>query len=89
MALLPSKHPEVYSEKEMELIRSLDCQEMLPFMLPHPVYRMMVEKVFMDNINDERSDSLRRCIQAWNGLHEEKIFRLTPEWDALIDLTKN
>jgi hypothetical protein len=47
------------------------------------IYRMCVEKAFLNNMQGEAVESLRRCFSALVG---SKVFRMTPEWDEMIDL---
>jgi len=76
----------MYSEKELALIHYYFPQfddRALESITALPLYRMMVEEAFMsDNCDDIFSCSLRRCM---NALRECKIYRLAPEFDALID----
>lgn len=54
---------------------------------PLPLYRMMVEIAFMTNDQTWGAHSLRRCMEALNNQGRMKIFRMTPEWDALIRIS--
>jgi len=47
---------------------------------------MCAEKAFIDNIQDEESDSLRRVMFA---LSKHSPYRLTPEFEALISFSDN
>jgi len=78
-----------YSPKEMALIKHYFPDfddETLEHLTAYPLYRIMVEEAFVNLNGDLDEDifykSLRNCMIA---LRECKIFRLTPEFDALID----
>jgi hypothetical protein len=76
-----------YSEKEVALIKHF-----VPFLMesdaykdfvPYPLYRIMVEHAFLANQKEDfYITSLRECLRS---LITCKIYRCTPEWDALID----
>ena len=70
-----------YSEKEHRLFEYFGLDELSSRISPAAIYRICVEKCFIDNTINEYSESLRRCIIAWNA---SKIHRLTPEWDSMI-----
>lgn len=70
-----------YSEKERDLFTCVGLGDIMDHINPITLYRMAAEHEFIRNTDDEISDSVRRCLIAINGL---AIFRMTPEWDALI-----
>lgn len=79
------KYAYEYSSKEVELIKALEMEDLLhsPSMVPHLVYRELAIACFRDpEIPVEIVQSVRRCFQAL----EKGQFRLTPEFDALIQL---
>jgi len=78
----------LYSEPEMKLMRTFRIPEALlkdEFVSAPQLYRIMVEEAFLypDKYEDNAIESLRRCYWA---IMECKIYRMTPEWDALIQL---
>lgn len=74
-----------YSEKELNLFEALGFEyRMYDHVEPSVMYRMLVEHCFMENIQGDLAESVRRCINAfWQGYP----FRLTPEFDGLITLS--
>lgn len=76
-----------YSDKEVKLIEALDLMDSARSRYVPPVllYNCMAVACFRKALNNEVSDSARRCL-----LELEKpmtgIPRLTPEFDALITL---
>jgi hypothetical protein len=71
-----------YSEKEKQLIKAFGYENLLTVVAP-TLYRMMVEKAFINDMKGPHVESLRRCAKA---LQECKIYRLTKEWDDMIQL---
>lgn len=69
-----------YSAKEIELFKKLNF-DMWDHVQPIVTYRMAVEHCFMEEISDERANSVRRCMLA---MQEGYPFRLTKEFDELI-----
>lgn len=77
-----------YSDKEIALFKALGMNmgidlELLKIMYPSQVYKAAIETAFLENLQTPAAESLRRCVNASNG---STVFRLTPEWDALISL---
>ena len=76
-----------YSDKEMKLISFFGFAEIVKNDKGHSIatpslYRMMVEKAFIENMKGTEVESLRRCAKA---LYTGKINRLTTEWDEMIE----
>lgn len=74
-----------YSEKELILLEYFGYSHMVGSvsLSPIDVYKLMMEKAFLTNDQSKYSRALRRCIKAINKVSP---YRLTPEWDALIDI---
>lgn len=73
-----------YSIKELRLIEKFGYYKLayedngIP---PPAIYKMMMEKAFMEDMQGDHVESLRRCVRAmW--LHN--MYRSTPEFEALI-----
>ena len=77
-----------YSEKEQQLFTSLGYEDLMDVVdIPPTLYNMAAMACFIENRTGKPVDSLRRCLRAIQGSYsEELIFRLTPEFDRLIDL---
>ncbi len=76
-----------YSEKELALIKFFGFDNLIDITCPVAaitLYRMMVEKAFVENLQGLEVESLRRCFKAIN---ESSIFRMTSEWDDMIALS--
>jgi len=71
-----------YSEKEIKLIETFGYGDLLSVNAPS-LYRMMAEKAFIADMKGPHVESLRRCMKA---IQECKIYRLTKEWDDLIQM---
>ena len=76
------------SEKERELFHALDMENYLKLYdeghwIEPTLYRQASLKCFTHNITGNAVDSLRRCYIA---LEKCNPYRLTPEWDNLIQL---
>lgn len=74
-----------YSEKEIELLKYFGISEHLlgDCCISAPaLYRVAVEKAFCENMKGVEVESLRRC---YNALQKCSIYRLTKEWDAMIE----
>lgn len=70
-----------YSKKEQGMIEHFGYSDIAPMIAPFALYRLMVEKAFVDDDRSAWAESLRRCLKAFQG----GPFRDTPEWDALIE----
>ncbi len=53
--------------------------------VPPTVLDCVVMEVFLENKQGPEVDSLRRCVKA---LKNSELYRMTPEYDALIQLTE-
>lgn len=75
-----------YSEKELKLFEFFGVSHLLKssVSLAPVVYRAMVEKAFMDDIKGPEVESLRRC---YNALMKCTVYRMTKDWDALIEFS--
>lgn len=71
-----------YSKKELELIEHFGFMDAAYNMQPPMLYMLMASKAFMMNDQTPWAHGLRRCIKAFE---EGSTYRMTPEWDALID----
>jgi len=75
-----------YSEKELAMFETLGfTRGHIQSCSPVLVYMFAADKCFTDNISGPAVESLRRCKRAWND-NKGLGFRMTPEWDALINL---
>jgi hypothetical protein len=74
-----------YSDKERHLLHYFDVSDtVIDNIQPTQVYRMAVENAFIDKYYDgHMTESLRSCAKA---LRDSSVTRLTPEWDAMINL---
>lgn len=73
-----------YSEREKALIKFFGMGHLLDRDVePSMVYTMMMEKAFIEKMQGVEVDSLRKCIKS---LHDCKVYRGTPAWDAMIEL---
>lgn len=70
-----------YSAAELRLIACFGYGHLIDDISPMPLYRMMMEKAFIEDRKGDAAESLRRCMQV---LSSGKVFRNTPEWDDLI-----
>lgn len=75
-----------YSDAEVKLASKFGFNlEVMKHNAALPIYRVMVETAFMYDMKGPEVDALRRCMRAFNETDEsKKIYRLTPEWDAMI-----
>jgi len=71
-----------YSEKEMAIFTYFGVGDIASFIDFQNIYKMAMLNAFIRNDQTFYSESLRNCIKAWQ---ECKIYRMTPEWEALID----
>lgn len=72
-----------YSEKELALIRYYRMEILTETVRPIMLYNAMVYTAFVKDDRSCYAESLRRCILALEG---NTIRRMTPEFDALIDI---
>ena len=72
-----------YSEKEKKLIAYFGYSDIICKITPITMYKMMMEKAFIDNMTGPEVESVRRCNKA---LKEFSCYRCTPEWDAMIEI---
>jgi hypothetical protein len=80
-----------FSEKELELIKAMDCLEYAEDAKICDVYHKMALDAFASNRSDSVADSVRRCfnalfdgpIQLSNGKY---LHHGTPEFDNLISI---
>jgi hypothetical protein len=75
----------IYSNKEIELFNRLGC-DWYSQAEPPVVYSTLCINVFLENINDEAAESLRRCMKAMEI--DGPPYRLTKEFDDLIVLNE-
>ena len=72
-----------YSDKEIDLIKHFGFEEIADRVDPITLYRIMVERAFLENSQGDGADSLRRC---FNALRNGNPLRKTKEWDDMISL---
>lgn len=72
-----------YSEKEIKLFNSLGYNDLLAHIEPYVLYRMAVEKVFLDNLSGPNIEALRRAAKSM--LVDGKPYRFTPEFEKCIE----
>lgn len=71
-----------YSKAEIRLITTLGCNYLIKCNLMPPVlYRMLIEKAFLENLSGPAVEALRRGAKA---LFSCAPYRLTPEFDQLV-----
>jgi hypothetical protein len=70
-----------YSDKEIELFTFFGIADLVNYSMPVCLYRLCVEKAFMEELTGPYVSALRRCYKALIG---HTCFRGTPEWDNLI-----
>ena len=74
-----------YSEKEKQLFSSLGFSRLMEVFDNEPkLYHEVSLQVFIEGRSGKCVDSLRRCLQSIRSLNG--IYRLTPEFDNLIEL---
>lgn len=78
-----------YSKKELALLSHYDSAigDISHFFVPSYLYNMVariafIQPVLLDYTRVVYDDSLRKCLRAFD---DNSIYRMTPEWDALID----
>ncbi len=73
-----------YSEKEQALFAALGIGHLCEVIdNPPNLYRIAVEQAFVADAKGPAVESLRRCYAAYMSC---KIYRGTPDWDAMIQL---
>jgi hypothetical protein len=75
-----------YSQKEIDLFKYFGYDYFVSdgHISAPVIYRMMVEKAFLEDMKGKPVESLRRCQKALNSC---SVYRLTPEWDAMIEMS--
>lgn len=78
-----------YSSKEFAMIKAcsphwakLIAESKVDF-CPPTVLDLVAREVFLENKSGPAVESLRRCLKAF---HDGKVYRMTPEYDELIQL---
>lgn len=75
-----------YSKAEKKLIKSISSHWhdviMITDIAPFSLYKILAERAFIDDMNGSNVEALRRVCKA---LEECKIYRMTPEFDALCE----
>ena len=76
------------SEKERELATRLGFSDLFPAQsITAPgLYRILIEHCFLNDIQGSLAESVRRCGHALNSGVNGKLYRCTPDFDALIQL---
>jgi hypothetical protein len=82
-------YPYEYSDKEKQLINALNYQDIAssPNLPPPLLYNVMAVECFRHNRQDKVAESVRNCLLAMEESSRKtgkQIYRLTPEFDALI-----
>jgi hypothetical protein len=75
-----------YSDKEIKLMTYFGYGEFAKdaFAAAPTIYKMMVEKAFINNMQGLEIESLRRCYKC---IQDCSIYRMTPEWDNMISFS--
>jgi predicted Ser/Thr protein kinase len=73
-----------YSEAELELFQKLQVNHLVNHLEPPAIYRVAVEEAFLLERKGKEIDALRRGAKAL--LINGKPYRLTPEFDALVEV---
>lgn len=74
----------VYSETERKLLEAFKYDNLIDHVcVPHSLYRMCVEKVFVENMTGPAVEALRRVYAA---IQSCKPYRLTPEFEELASM---
>lgn len=71
-----------YSEGEIQLIKHFGYMDIAPHLDPVNLYRLMVNRAFLKDMQGPMVEALRR---AANALEACKIYRMTPEWEKLLE----
>ena len=72
-----------YSKKEVELLSYFGAWKYKDSTTPFFLYSKAAESAFLKNCQGPEAESLRRCVMA---LGRTGVSRLTPEWDAMIQM---
>lgn len=81
--------PNSYSDKEFAMIQAISphwaelISETRVDFCPPTVLDIVAREAFLENKTGPAVESLRRCLKAF---HAGKIYRMTPEFDELIQL---
>jgi len=76
-----------YSRKEVAMFARIGVElEVMRMVTVNQLYNAAVRKAFIENQQGPAVESLRRCIMEWDKGEKDGVRRLTPEWDALIEL---
>ena len=71
-----------YSDEELKMFRGLGFNDNLIFNVTEVgMYRIAMEHVFCENIQNEYAEGLRRAYKAFRDC---KVYRMTPEFNKLI-----
>lgn len=76
-----SKNAKEYSDKEEKLIAYFEYSSIMENISPITMYRMMMEKAFIDGMTGPEVEAVRRCNKA---LRDCTVYRNTRAWDMLI-----
>jgi hypothetical protein len=75
-----------YSEKEMKLFEYFGMKKIAHFIVPYQLYNMCADEAFLNKYSEgKETESLRRCFKVLEHISEHTIYRMTPEFDALIE----
>lgn len=75
-----------YSVKEKMLLKYFEVEYLVNNLIPLGVYNIMIKESFMRDDRSKYTESLRRCIKAFECSDNKKIYRLTKEFDDLIEI---
>ena len=73
-----------YSEREIKLFAHFKMADIAYNIQPPLLYTMLAYRAFLTNDQTEYASALRRCLEALESFEKDKVYRCTPEWDALI-----
>lgn len=79
-----------YSAKEQAMFEALGLSGLMDHIdIPPSLYDIAGLKCFVEGTEGPAVESLRRCLKVlkggWGGVGES-LYRMTPEFDSLIDL---
>lgn len=75
-----------YSQEELRLFEHFGYLDLATSMMAPALYRICVEKAFLDNIQGPAVDALRRGAKAINDCTP---YRMTREFNALVDFEQH
>ena len=75
-----------FSEKEIQMLNMIGVGDLCDRFTSDPLglYRIAMERAFLECASGPHVDSMRRCIVA---IRKCSVYRGTDEWDAMINCT--